>query len=397
MNPPAPSQNLSGRRLTWPAVALAALVMLGVGYTTRSAFAQAGPPPVTVAKPVLRDIVEDDEFIGRFEAVDEVQIRARVGGYLDTVHFTDGALVKKGDLLFTIDQRPFALALTQARAQLDAASTRLRYARAQLARAEALSRNGNIPTSTLDERRSESLAAQADTQGAEAAVSRAEIDMEFTEIRAPFDGRIDRRYISAGNLVQADQTILTSIVSVDPIDFYFDVDEREFLAYARDARSRKEILQQGAGGLSVSIRLADSVSEVVHGTLDFGENRLDKATGTMRLRARVPNPDLILQPGLFGRVNVPGSLPHAAVLVPDEAIGADQDRRIVFVVDEAGSVSAKPVRTGPRIYGYRVIRSGLDGTETLVVNGLMRVRPGGKVTPTLITLPADRSAPEGAQ
>lgn len=385
-------------RLTVPArrglyaLATASTLLLPIG----SALAQAGPPPVTVAKPIVRELVEDDEFIGRFEAVDEVSIRARVGGYLDAIHFTDGAIVKKGDLLFTIDQRPYQLALTQAKAELDVARTRVKFASQQLDRAEALVKNGNIPASTLDDRRREFLAAQADVSGAEAAADNAAVNLEFTEIRAPFDGRIDRHLLSVGNLVQADQTELTTIVSLDPIDFYFDVDEREFLAYSRDARQTGTSLQQGAGGVKVSIQLADTAEPPVTGGLDFGENRLDRETGTMRLRARVPNPDLVLTPGLFGRVNIRGSLPYQGVLVPDDAVSADQDRRIVYVVGEDNKVSAKPVRLGPKLYGYRVIRDGLNGDETLVVNGLMRVRPGVTVTPTLVTLPPEAAGAESA-
>jgi multidrug efflux system membrane fusion protein len=352
--------------------------------------AQSAPPTVTVAKPIVREIVEDDEYVGRFEAVDEVTVRSRVGGYLDAVNFQDGALVKKGDLLFTIDQRPFTAALGQAQAQLAVAETQVSFTEIQFQRAEQLSKSGNIPVATLDDRRREYLAAQAQVDGAKAAVTNAQLNLEFTEIRAPIAGRIDRRWVSAGNLVQADQTLLTAIVSLDPIDFYFDVDERAFLAYARDARSRHESLQEGAGGLDVVIRLADDVESPVKGKLDFGENRIDRATGTMRLRARLANPDLILQPGLFGRINVPGSLPHPGILVPDDAIGADQDRRIVYVVDDAGQVSAKPVRLGPRLYGYRVIRDGLNGDETIVINGLMRLRPGAKVKPELVTLPPEQ-------
>lgn len=352
------------------------------------ALAQApGPVPVTVAKPITREIVEDDEFIGRFEAVDEVTIRARVGGYLDKVHFRDGAIVKQGDLLFTIDQRPFQAALDEAKARLDVARTQVDFTESQFRRAEKLTETGNIPTATLDDRRREYLAALAEVQGAQATMVRAELDLEYTEIKAPLSGRIGRRLVSAGNLVQADQTELTTIVSLDPINFYFDVDERQFLAYARDARVRKQSLQEGAGGIDVTVRLADDAESPVKGRLDFAENRIDQATGTMRIRARVPNENLILQPGLFGRVNMPGSLPYKGVLVPDDAIGADQDRRIVYVVDAAGKVTAKPIRIGPRIYGYRVVRDGLTGDETIVINGLMRIRPGATVKPELVTLP----------
>jgi membrane fusion protein, multidrug efflux system len=359
--------------------------------------ASSGPVPVTVAKPVVREVVEDDEFIGRFEAVDEVTIRSRVGGYLDQVHFKDGAIVKAGDLLFTIDQRPFQAALEQATASLNVAKTLVDFTKIQFDRAEKLSQTGNIPISTLDDRRREYLSAMAQTNGAQAAVVRAELELEYTQIKAPLSGRIDRRLVSVGNLVQADQTALTTIVSLDPIDFYFDVDERQFLAYARDARTRKASLQQGAGGLDVTVRLADDVESPVSGKLDFAENRIDQATGTMRIRAQIANKDLILQPGLFGRLNMPGSLPYQGVLVPDEAIGADQDRRIVYVVDDAGKVTTKPIRLGPRLYGYRVVRSGLTGNETIVINGLMRVRPGITVKPELVTLPPEQAASEAAQ
>ena len=370
--------------------------LLVAGLGTGEAAAQAGPPAVTVAKPVVREIVEDDDFVGRFEAVDSVELRSRVGGYLEKVHFTDGALVKAGDLLFTIDQRPFQTALDQAKSQLVVANTLVDFTKAQFERAETLVTRGSIPVSTLDDRRREYLAAQANVNGAQAAVTRAELDMEYTEIRAPLDGRIDRRLVSVGNLVRADDTVLTTIVSLDPIDFYFDIDERQYLDYARDARTRGDSLQDGGGGLEVVVRLATEDSEPVKGKIDFAENRIDRATGTLRVRARFANPAYILQPGLFGRVNVPGSLPHQGVLVPDEAVAADQDRRIVYVVDAEGTVSAKPVRPGPRIGGYRVIREGLTGDETIVINGLMRVRPGIKVTPQLVALPPTRNPLEAA-
>lgn len=248
---------------------------------------------------------------------------------------------------------------------------------------------GNIPVATLDDRRREYLAALALHNGANAAVTRAQLDLEYTEISAPIDGRIGRYLVSAGNLVQADQTVLTTIVSLDPINFYFDVDERQLLAYARDARKRNKTLQEGAGALDVRVELSDGVELPTTGKLDFAENRVDSATGTLRLRAKFPNPDYVLQPGLFGRIHVPGSLPYKGILIPDEAVAADQDRRIVYVVDPTGLVSAKPVRLGPRLHGYRVVREGLTGDETIVINGLMRVRPGAKVTPQEVKLPPE--------
>ena len=368
--------------LIWTAL-LAALLLPG------RAGAQQEPPVVTAAKPVVHDIVEDDEFVGRFEAVDEVAIRSRVSGYLEEVHFTDGAIVKKGDLLFTIDQRPYQAAYDAAKSRVDVATSLLDFSKLQLKRAEDLANSGNLSTSTLDDRRREYLAAEAGFQGATAARKTASLDLEFTEIKAPLSGRIDRRLVSVGNLVQPDATLLTTIVATDPIDFYFDVDERLYLAYASDARSRGGSVQEGSGGLDVIVRIADREGATFKGKLDFAENRIDEATGTMRVRARFDNPDGVLQPGMFGRINVPGSLPYRGVMLPDEAIGADQDRRIVYVVDGEGNVSAKPVRPGPRQHGYRVIREGLTGDETVIINGLMRVRPGVKVKAEVVTLPPE--------
>jgi membrane fusion protein, multidrug efflux system len=361
------------------------------------AFAQQEPPTVTAAKPVVREIVEDDEFVGRFDAVDQVAIRSRVNGYLEEIHFTDGALVKQGDLLFTIDQRPYQADYDAAKSRVDVATSLLDFSKVQLQRAEELSKSGNLPISTLDDRRREYLAAEAGFQGAEAALKTTSLDLEFTEIKAPLAGRIDRRLVSVGNLVQSDTTLLTTIVATDPIDFYFDVDERLYLAYASDARQRGGTVQEGAGGLDVSVRIADRQGATFKGKLDFAENRIDAATGTMRVRARFANPDGILQPGMFGRINVPGSLPYKGIMVPDEAVGADQDRRIVYVVDAEGNVSAKPVRTGPRQHGYRVIREGLTGDETIVINGLMRVRPGAKVKAEVVTLPPEAEVAGAAQ
>jgi RND family efflux transporter MFP subunit len=367
--------------------AVSGAFLLGMAFSS-TAFAQDQQlPVVTAAKPVVREIVEDDEFVGRFEAVDQVAIRSRVSGYLDKVSFQDGALVNKGDLLFTIDQRPYQAAFDAAKSQVDVAKSLLEFSKMQLDRADELAKTGNISTATVDDRRREYLSAQAQMQGATAALTAASLNLEFTEIKAPLSGRIDRRLVSVGNLVQPDSTLLTTIVTRDPIDFYFDVDERLYFSYARDAKARGGTMQEGAGGLDVEVRVADRAEAVFKGKLDFAENRIDNATGTMRVRARFPNADGILQPGMFGRINVPGSLPHSGVLVPDEAIGADQDRRIVFLVDEAGMVSAKPVRTGPLLDGYRVIRSGLTGGETIIVNGLMHARPGTKVKVEMVALP----------
>lgn len=367
-------------------------------FSVTSVVAQdAQLPTVTAAKPVVRDVIDSDEFIGRFEAVDEVSVRARVGGYLDEVNFTDGALVKKGDKLFVIDQRPYRTALSQAEATLESARSSLAFAETQFKRTESLTGTGTLSVSTLDDHRRELLSAQASVRGAEAAVERAKLDLDYTTISAPLTGRVDRRLISTGNLVQADQTVLTTIVSLDPIDFYFDVDERRLLSYARVARERGSALQEGGGSLEVMVTIADTNEAPFKGKLDFAENRLDQASGTMRVRARFDNPNFVLQPGLFGRAELEGSNTYKAVLIPDEAIGADQNERIVYEVREDGTVATKPVRLGPKLHGYRVIRSGMTGDETIVVNGLMRARPGTKVKPEIVELPPEAQATGSAQ
>lgn len=367
-------------------VTLAAILALLIPVV---ATAQTPPPPeVTVAKPIVKDIVEDDEFVGRFEAAEEVQVRARVSGYLEESNFRDGALVAEGDLLFTIDPRLFDAALRQAEAQVAIAQANYDFSNEQLERATSLSASGNIPQSLVDERRQAFLAATGALEQARQALETAQINLDFSKVSAPISGRIDRRRVTPGNLVRADDTVLTTIVSIDPIYFYFDIDERYFLAYSRDARTRGSSLQEGGGGLEVRVRLSDERREPMTGQLDFSENRLDAATGSMRVRAIVPNPDGVLTPGLFGRVNVPGSFPYKGVLIPDAAIVGDQNRQLVMTVDEAGNVIPLEVRPGPRIDGYRVIREGLDGTETIVIEGLVRARPGAVVTPVMVELPA---------
>ena len=349
--------------------------------------AQQGPPSVTVATPVVKEIVEDDEFVGRFEAAQAVDVRARAGGYLETVHFEDGALVEAGQLLFTIDQRLYRIALRQAEAQIGITRATFDFAQDQLDRAVRLLDSGNIAQSVVDERRERFLAAQGDMQRAQAQLEEAQINLEYSEVRAPIAGRIDRRLVTPGNLVLADQTVLTTIVSTDPIHFYFDIDERYFLAYQRDARARGAALQRGGGGLEVVVTLSDPREPKRTGVLDFSENRLDPQSGTMRVRAILDNPDGALTPGLFGTVNVPGSLPYEGVLIPDSAVLADQNRRLVMVIDGENRAVQREIRPGPRIDGYRVVREGLDGSEAIVIEGLMRARPGTIVAPDRVALP----------
>src|SRR5919112_5230086 len=359
---------------------------------TGPAFAQGAPPAppsVTVAKPVVKDIIERTDFIGRFEAVDQVDIRARVSGYIDKIHFEDGTLVKAGDLLFTIDPRPYQNALEQAQATVTSSEVRLNFAQSDLDRAEQLRRTGNIADQLLDQRRQAYLTAKADLDRAQAFLRQAQLDVEFTQIKSPLSGRISRKLVSEGNLVNANETILTNVLSLDPIQFYFDVDERSFLAFSRQTHGGTNTSANGETN-EVELTLTDERLGTRKGQLDFVDNRLDSASGTIRVRAVFENKDRFLTPGLFGRVTVGASDPYKGILLPDEAIGSDQDRRVVYVVGENNIVHLKPVRIGPRIDGYRVIRDGLTGNEAVVVNGLVRVRPGAPITPQMTTLPPTR-------
>ncbi|MFN8758541.1 MAG: efflux RND transporter periplasmic adaptor subunit [Tagaea sp.] len=354
----------------------------------------APPPPVTVAKPVVKEIVDRDEFVGRFEAAESVDLRARVSGYLEAVRFRDGQMVREGDVLFVIDKRTYNAAFARAQSAVTAAQTRLDFFRSDMERYERLARSGTAPERQLEQTRQQFLQAQADIAGLRAELETARLNLGFTDVRAPISGRIGRKLVSEGNLVAADQSLLATIVTLDPVKFYFDIDERAYLAYARSVRAAGGLPnpRERPSEIEVLIGVADERQMTRKGLVDFVDSRLDQATGTMRVRATVKNEDLFLAPGMFGRVEVPGGTPYRAVLVPDEASAADLDRRIVWVVAADGTVSPRLVRPGPRHDGYRVIRQGLDGSETIVIAGLQRVRPGGRVTPQPVELPPVREA-----
>ena len=375
------------RRLRLAAVIPALLLLAGVPARAQ---APGGPPPtVTVAKPVVKEVVEHDDFTGRFNAIEHVEVRARVTGYLQKIHFQDGAVVKKGDLLFTIDRRPYKAALDQATAALDSAKARLNFSQTDLERAQTLSRSGNISEQVTDQRRQNSQTAQADVDNATAALRQAQLNYDFTEVRSPIDGRISQRNVTEGNIVITDQTMLTTIVSLDPIYFSFTVDERSFLAY-------QGTLKIGMGAtqnehtVPILVALTGEAKPTRKGVLNFVDNRVDEATGTVLLRATVENPDRFIKPGLFGIVSMPASKPYRGVLIPDDAIGANQDKRLVYVVGEDNVVQPRNIRPGPKIDGYRVVRDGLKGDETIVITGLTRVRPGAKITPERKDLPPVR-------
>ena len=367
---------------------LAACFVIASGLSYAQAPSGSPPPEVGVAKPIKRTIVENEEFTGRFDAAQTVEVRARVNGYLEKVAFTDGAIVKANDLLFTIDKRTYQAALAQAQASVNSAQSSLDFTKADLERASALGKTGNITEQAIGQRRQAEETASANVRGAQAALDAAKLNMEFTDVRAPIAGRISRRLITEGNLVTADSTLLTTIVSIDPIYFYFDVDERTYLEFKRTQIGKGPAAKSDL--VAVMVQLTDEKQPTHAGAIDFTDNRIDAATGTIRLRAIMPNKEQLFTPGLFGKIYMPGSDPYMGVLIPDEAILADLDRRIVLTVADDGSVASKTIRPGPKIDGYRVIREGLSGDETIVVAGLQRAKPGQKVTPKLQDLPPKR-------
>ena len=364
------------------ACALSILLLAGCGQEQQPAQAPPAPPAVTVATPTKRTIVDSDEYVGRFVAVDSVEVRARVSGYLDTVHFTDGQVVKQGDLLFTIDRRPFQNTLDQARANLATAKSNLTYTEGDLARGQQLVRDRTIAEQTFEQRAQAKRNAEAAVAANEAAVRQAELDLQFTELRAPVTGRIGDRRVSPGNLVTGGTgttTLLAMIVSTDPIRFEFTFDEASFLRYERLSKEA----QNGGNwsSTSVMLKLIDEKDFAHRGRMDFVDNVIDRASGTIRGRAQFANADNLFTPGMFARVQVPGSAPYQALLVPDAAIGTEQARKFVLIVGSDGTVSQKYVTLGDIVDELRVIKSGLSADDLVIVNGLMRARPGAKVTP----------------
>jgi RND family efflux transporter MFP subunit len=340
-----------------------------------------GPPPpaVTVAKPVKRTVFDYDEYVGRFTAINSVEVRARVSGYLDGLHFKDGQLVKQGDLLFTIDKRPFQNTLDQARANLVQAQSNVAFTESDYTRGQQLVRDKTITDQTFEQRAQAFRNAKASVSNNEAAVRQAELDMEFTELRAPVNGRIGDRRVSPGNLVTGgtggNTTLLATIVSIDPIYFEFTFDEASYLRYERLAKD-------GGQDVPVALKLIDEKDFDHKGRMDFVDNVIDRATGTIRGRAVFENPNSVLTPGMFARVRVPGSSPYEGLLVPDAAIGTEQARRFVIVIDAQDTARPKYVTLGQLTSdNLRVIKDGIGPDDRIVVSGLMQARPGAKVRP----------------
>ncbi len=366
-----------------PLILASAVALAGCG---EGAPKQAAPPPpaVTVAKPQKQTVTDYDEYVGRFIAVDSVEIRSRVSGYLDKVHFKDGQIVKQGDLLFTIDRRPFETALAQARATLAQAKANLAFAESDLARASQLVRDRTITEQTFEQRTQAKRVAEASVAAQEAAVRQTELDIQFTELRAAVTGRIGDRRVSEGNLVTGgtggNTTLLATVVSIDPIRFEFTFDEASFLRYERLSSVGKDINSRGTG-VEVGVRLIDESDFKHSGKMDFIDNVIERASGTIRGRAMLANPEGVFTPGMFGRVRVPGSPPFEALMLPDAAIGSEQVRKYVLVVDNENAARMKYVTLGQTVGELRVIKEGIGPDDRVIVNGLMRARPGAKVTP----------------
>jgi len=391
------------------AALLTAAALAGCGQGGQQA-ATPAPPTVTVANPVQRTVIDQDEYVGRFVAVNAVEVRARLSGYLAAIHFTDGQMVKQGDLLFTVDRRPFQIVLDQMRANLAQARANLAFTEADLARGQELLHNKTITEQSFDQRTQAKNVATASVAAQEAMVRSAELDLnEYSELRAPIGGRTGDRRVAVGNLVTGgpggNTTLLATIVSVDPIRFEFTFDEASYLRYQRfakaiakeptakespaDAPATKQAdtgnpaIKPAAsldGGVPVALKLIDETDFQHHGKIDFIDNVIDRSSGTIRGRAVFRNADGIFTPGMFGRIRVPGSPPHTALLIPDAAVGTEQARKFALVVDDAGVVHQKYITLGQLDDGLRVVNEGLAVSDRVIVNGLMRARPGIKVT-----------------
>jgi RND family efflux transporter MFP subunit len=326
--------------------------------------------------------------------VEDVVVRARVTGYVQEIHFTDGQMVEAGQLLFTIDPRTYEADFAAARAHLNAAEAARRLATDELARVEGLTAGRTITESAIDQARQAKQSADAEVEAARAQLARARLDVEFTEVLSPLTGRVSDSRVDVGDLVigDANPTELTRVVTLDPVYFTFELSERDYLGYQR-SRLTGDMATARDGTVLVDVQLSDEDDWSRPGAIDFVDNVVNEQTGTIRLRAVVANTDGVITPGLFGRLRLPGSPPYPAILVPDSIIVSDQAQKIVYVVGPDDVVEARPIRPGPRELGLRIVREGLTGEERLVISGIQRAFPGRPVTPE----PGEIPVPAGAQ
>jgi RND family efflux transporter MFP subunit len=382
-------------------IAAAALIYRYWGFWQAEPETQAAPPPpaVTVAKPLVKEMEEWNDFTGQFEAQESVEVRARVSGYLESVNFTDGQLVEKGDLLFVIEPRPFELALENSKAQLAQSEAQLQLAQAQLGRTSQLLKNDYATKETYDERVSQVAIAKASRDAAIAGINEAQLNLDYTRVTTPVSGRMGRHEVSVGNLViggtsgTSGTTLLTTIVSLDPIWLVFNVSEGDGMTYKRLVQ-KGEIKSARDNIVEVQGQLMDEHAWTLKGMIDFVDNQYDRTSGTIRVRAAFPNPDLFITPGQFGRVRVPMSKTRPTLLVTDAAVVTDQSVKLLFTVAADGTVVPKQVELGPVTDdGLRVVRSGVTAEDQVIINGLLRARPGGKVTPEEGTIGAPDAPP----
>lgn len=363
-------------------VVLSGLSFGSASFCPLSAAMAQQAPVVTVSAPEKRQIVEWMELTGQFASVEYVEVRARVGGYLTEIHFTDGQIVTKGDLLFVIDPRPYEIALASARASVAQATASLELAKRQLARGGELRQKDFLAASDYDTRVQQTRAAEAALDVAQAQVRDAELNLQYTHVTAPVTGRISAHQVSIGNLVAgggSSATLLTSIASLDPIHFNVDMSEADYLTLQRAAAAgRTGALRDGK--LPVDLRLPDDKDWPLSGRIDFVDNQIDRSAGTIRVRAILPNRDFSLIPGQFASIRLPRTAPYDALMVPEQAVMTDQSRKMVLTVAGDGTVVPKGIVVGPVQGGFQVVRSGLAPDDRVIVNGLMRARPGARVT-----------------
>jgi RND family efflux transporter MFP subunit len=381
-------------------VSTATIVLIGLlSGCARNEAAQvneAPAVPVSVAKTFTKSITDFDEFSGRLTAVERVEIRPRVSGFVASAHFNEGGVVKKGDVLFTIDPRPYQAELKRAQADLARAKAQRTLAQSDRERAEKLYTQHAISREEYDSRTAGNEQGEANVQAAEAALDSAALNLSFTRITAPINGVVGRAEITPGNLVATGQTLLTTVVSVDPIYVEFDGDERTYRKYMELAQAAK-VSKQVESKTPIWIGVGDESGFPHQGTLVFMDNELDQATGTIRARGRISNSDRRFTPGMFARVRVVGSERYDATLVNDSAVGTDQNIKYVFVVGSENKVEYRPIKLGPLVEGMRVVRDGLQPGESIVVNGMQRVRPGVVVAPQAVAMsPSLLSEPTNA-
>jgi multidrug efflux system membrane fusion protein len=381
----------------WLALAVVPVIVVVAAGCARTAAQPApqGPPQVSVARVIDREITEWDEFTGRLEPVESVDVRPRVSGYISAVRFKEGAVVRKGDPLFQIDDRPFLAEVDRLRAELMRSRATVQRAASELQRAERLRAENAMSLEEHDRRSAFAQEATAQVAAVEAALRSVELNLEFTRVVSPITGRVSRAYVTEGNLVSSgpgEATLMTTVVSLDPIHAHFDADERIFLRYNALARNAGKV-DAATASLPIRMALADEEGFPRQGRLDFLDNRLDPASGTIRGRASFPNRDGALTPGLFVRLRVAGNGTNRALLVQDRAVGTDLDKKFVLVVDDSNTVGYRAVTLGPLVDGLRVVRTGLAAGDQVVVNGLQRVRPGVKVEAVPVEMDATAATP----